>query len=142
VALRGQRKFDEAEQMYKKAAELDPKNCAVPYDMGVLYQDYKTTPDNANLREAQKFFGQFVSCPGKTDKRKVEDAQRRSKDIDETFVAIAEAKKAEEEMNRMKEEMERQQKQMEEQQKQQQQQQPPEKKEGGGEPSAEASPKK
>jgi tetratricopeptide (TPR) repeat protein len=124
VALRGQRKFDEAEQSYKKAKELDPKNCAVPYDLGVLYQDYKATADNSNLREAQKFFNEFVSC-GNADKNKVQDAQRRSKDIDETFVAIAEQKKAEEEMNRMKEEMEKQQKQMEEQQKQQQQQQPP-----------------
>jgi uncharacterized protein YoxC len=76
----------------------------------------------------------------------VEDAKRRSKDIDETFVAIAEAKKAEEEMNRMKEEMEKQQKQMEEQQKQQQQQQgaaqPGEKKEGEAPPPADATPKK
>jgi tetratricopeptide (TPR) repeat protein len=136
VAMRGQRKFDEAEQMYKKAAELDPKNCAVPYDLGVLYQDYKTTADNSNLKEAQKFFGQYVSC-GKTDKKKVEDAQRRSKDIDETFVAIAEQKKAEEEMNRMKEEMER-------QQKEQEKQQPPPAAAApaAGAPAAEATPKK
>jgi tetratricopeptide (TPR) repeat protein len=149
VALRGQRKFDEAEQMYKKALELDPKNCAVPYDMGVLYQDYKTNADNSNLRDAQKYFGQYVSCQGKTDTKKVEDAKRRSKDIDDTFVAIAEAKKAEEEMNKMKEEMEKQQKQMEEQQRQQQQQQgqqpaaqTPEKKDGAGAPAADATPKK
>ena len=119
VALRGQKKFDEAEQMYKKAAELDPKNCAVPYDLGVLYQDYKTAPDNSNLRDAQKYYNQYVSC-GKTIQVKVADAQRRSKDIDETFVAIEEAKKAEAEMNKMKEEMERQQKEMEKQQQQQQ----------------------
>ena len=124
VALRGQRKYDEAEQMYKKAQELDGKNCAIPYDLGVLYQDYKTTADNGNLREAQKYYGQFVSC-GKADQKKLQDAQQRSKDIDATFVAIEEAKKAEAEMNKMKEEMERQQKEMEKQQQQQQQQQAP-----------------
>ena len=146
VALRGQRKFDEAEQMYKKAAELDPKNCAVPYDLGVLYQDYKTSADNANLKDAQKFYNQFVSCGGRTDQKKVADAQQRSKDIDATFVAIEEAKKAEAEMNRMKEEMEKQQKQMEEQQKQQQGAQPAGgDKAGEGEkkaPEAETTPKK
>jgi tetratricopeptide (TPR) repeat protein len=146
VAMRGQRKFDEAEQMYKKALELDGKNCAVPYDLGLLYQDYKTTADNGNLRDAQKFFNSYISCPGKTDKSKIQDAQRRIKDIDETFVAIAEAKKAEEEMNRMKEEMERQQKEMEKQQQQQQQQQPAgntDKKDGAAPPpAAEATPKK
>jgi tetratricopeptide (TPR) repeat protein len=124
VALRGQRKFDEAEQSYKKAKELDPKNCAVPYDLGVLYQDYKATADNSNLRDAQKFFNEFVGCPN-ADKSKVQDAQRRSKDIDETFVAIAEQKKAEEEMNKMKEEMERQQKEQQKQMEEQQKQQPP-----------------
>jgi Tfp pilus assembly protein PilF len=120
VGLRGQRKFDEAEQMYKKAAELDPKSCAVPYDLGVLYQDYKVAADNSNLKEAQKFFSQYVSC-GKTDKSKVNDAQRRSKDIDETFAALEEQKKNEAEMKKMLEEQQRmeeqQKKQMEEQQK-------------------------
>jgi tetratricopeptide (TPR) repeat protein len=120
VALRGQRKFDEAETMYKKAAELDPKSCAVPYDLGVLYQDYKTAADNSNLNDAKKYFGQYASCGGKTDSKKVADAQQRIKDIEATFAALEEQKKNEAEMKKQMEEMERQQKQMEEQQKQQQ----------------------
>ena len=142
VALRGQRKFDEAEQMYKKASELDPKNCAVPYDLGVLYQDYKASADNSNLKDAQKFFGQYVSCGGHTDKVKVADAQRRSKDIDETFAALEEQKKNEAEMKKMQEEQDRMQKQMEEQQKAQQ---PPPAADAKKDPAAapaDASPKK
>jgi tetratricopeptide (TPR) repeat protein len=115
VALRGQKRFDEAERWYKKAGELDPKNCAVPYNLGLLYQDYKTEADNKNLREAQGFYRQYVGC-GKTDKRKVDDANRRIKEIDDTFIAIEQAKKMEEEAKKIQEEAE---KQMEEMKKQQ-----------------------
>jgi hypothetical protein len=85
-----------------------------------LYQDYKTAADNSNLNDAKKYFGQYASCGGKTDQKKVADAQQRIKDIDATFAALEEQKKNEAEMKKQMEEMERQQKQMEEQQKQQQ----------------------
>jgi adenylosuccinate synthase len=127
VALRGQRKIDEAEKWYKKAAEIDGKNCGVAYDMGLLYQDYKNDPNNQNRRQAQQFYNQYVSCAqgsGRGDKKKVEDAQRRVKDIDDEFAAIEQAKKMEAENKAMQEEMERQQKEMEKQQQQQQQQAP------------------
>ncbi len=143
VAYRGQKKVEEAEKMYKKAAELDPKNCAVPYNLGVLYQDYKNDASNQNLKEAQKYYGAYVSC-GKTDKRKVDDAQRRIKDIDDTFAALEQQKKMEAELKAQQEEMEKQQKQMEEQQKQQQQQAPQGEPAKGGDaaaPKAEAEPK-
>jgi tetratricopeptide (TPR) repeat protein len=123
VAMRGQKKFDEAEAMYKKALELDPRNCAVPYNLGVLYQDYKNDPSNNNLKEAQKFYNQYLGC-AKTNKRKADDAQRRIKDIDDTFAALEQQKKMEAELKAQQEEMERQQKEMEKQQQQQQQQAP------------------
>lgn len=121
VALRGEKKFDEAETYYKKALALDAKNCSIPYNLGLLYQDYKADPtgQNANLKQAQEFYRQYVNCQ-KSTPRKVEDANRRIKDIDETFVAIENAKKMEAETKAMQEEAEKQQKQMEEQMKAQQ----------------------
>ena len=118
VAQRGLKKIDEAEKSYQKAKSLDPKNCAVPYDLGLLYQDYKNMPDNSNLRDAQKFYNEFVSC-GRGDQKKVADAQRRIKDIDDTFAALEQQKKMEAELKAQQEEMEKQQKAMEAQQKEQ-----------------------
>jgi tetratricopeptide (TPR) repeat protein len=119
VALRGQKKVEEAEKYYQAAKKLDPKNCAVPYNLGVLYQDYKNLPDNSNLRDAQKFYNEYAQC-GRTDKTKLADAQRRIKDIDDTFAALEQQKKMEAEVKAQQEEMEKQQKAMEEQMKQQQ----------------------
>jgi superkiller protein 3 len=107
VALRGQKKIPEAEAAYKKAGQLDPKNCSIPYNLGLLYQDYIAKEENANLREAQEFYRQYQKC-GKTSPKKLEDATRRIKDIDDTFVAIAEAKKLEAEAAKIKEEADRQ----------------------------------
>jgi len=109
VAARGLKKFDDAEKWYRKAAELDAKNCAVPYNLGLLYQDYKTAEDNSNLKKAQEYFRTYSSC-GRSDKKKVEDAQRRIKDIDDTFAAIEEQKKMEAETKKMQEEADRMQK--------------------------------
>ncbi|HEX6835181.1 MAG TPA: hypothetical protein VF334_01345, partial [Polyangia bacterium] len=124
VASRGLKKIDDAESYYKKAADLDPHNCAVQYNLGVLYQDYKSDPANANLNQAKDFFSKFRSC-GNADQKKMADAERRMKDIDDTFAAIEQQKKMEAELKEQQAEMEKQQKQMEEQQKQQQQQQAP-----------------
>lgn len=116
VASRGLKKVDEAESWYKKASDLDPKNCAVQYNMGVLYQDYKSDANNANLNTAKDFFSKYRSC-GNADPKKVSDAERRMKDIDEVFAAIEQQKKMEAELKVQQEEMEKQQKAMEEQQK-------------------------
>jgi Tfp pilus assembly protein PilF len=127
VAQRGLKKIDEAESWYKKAAELDPHNCAVQYNMGVLYQDYKSDPANANLNTAKDLFSKFRAC-GSADPKKTADAERRMKDIDDTFAAIEQQKKMEAELKEQQAEMEKQQKAMEEQQKQQEEQM---KKQGG-----------
>ena len=119
VAARGQRRVDEAERYYKQAASLDKNNCAVPYNLGLLYQDYKSTPEDMKL--AQNYYRDYLRC-GRTDKTKVADSERRIKDIDDTFAAIEQQKKMEEETRKMQEEAERQMKQMQEQQKAQEQQ--------------------
>jgi tetratricopeptide (TPR) repeat protein len=127
VASRGLKKVDEAESWYKKAADIDSKNCAVQYNMGVLYQDYKNDPNNQNLNQAKGFFDKYRGCAN-ADPKKVADAERRMKDIDEVFAALEQQKKMEAELKVQQEQMEREQKEMEqkmkEQQQQQQQQQP------------------
>src|SRR6185312_234630 len=95
--------------------DLDPKSCAVQYNMGVLYQDYKSDPANANLNQAKDFFAKYRSC-GNSDPKKVADSERRMKDIDEVFAAIEQQKKMEAELKTQQEEMEKQQKAMQEQQ--------------------------
>lgn len=97
VALRGQRKVDEAEKFYKKAASLDPKNCSVSYNMGLLYQDYKNDPTNNNLKEASRYFTEFVNCAGggRGNDKKIAEARSRLKDIEEIFAALAQQKQME-----------------------------------------------
>jgi tetratricopeptide (TPR) repeat protein len=122
VALRGQRRIDEAEQWYAKAKTLNPKDCAIPYNLGILYQDYKASGE-ADLSKARTYFTEYASCKGALTFR-IQDAQRRIKDIDETFKALAEQKKIEEENRKLQEEMERQQKQQEQQKQQSDQKEP------------------
>lgn len=124
VALRGQKQFDQAEAQYKKAAQLDPKSCAVPYNLGLLYQDYKSSPDYSNLHQAQGFYRQYLQC-GNTMPSKVEDANRRIKDIDDTFAAIEQQKQAEAQMKAMEEQQKQQMEQMKKQQEEQQKNAPP-----------------
>lgn len=127
VALRGQRKADEAETWYNKAIQLqvDPKaeprieakKCGVLYNLGLLYQDYKNgTPEDMN--KGKDLFNKFLACE-RTDKEHIDDSRRRIKDIDDTFKALEEQKKLEEELKKAQAEMERQQKAMEEQMKKQ-----------------------
>lgn len=127
VALRGQRKSDDAEQWYNKAlqSQVDPKmeprleakKCGVLYNLGLLYQDYKNgSPEDMN--KGKDFFNKFMACE-KTDQEHITDSKRRIKDIDDTFKALEEQKKLEEELKKQVAEMEKQQKLMEEQQKQQ-----------------------
>ncbi|MFO0574584.1 MAG: tetratricopeptide repeat protein [Polyangia bacterium] len=130
VALRGQRKADEAEQWYNKATQLpaDPKDptveakkCGVLYNLGLLYQDYKgSTPEDMN--KGKDLFNKFLGCE-RRDQEHITDARRRIKDIDDTFKALEEQKKLEAEMKEQMKIMEQQQKLMEEQMKKQQEQQ-------------------
>lgn len=121
IALRGQRKNDEAESWYKKVLQIDAKYCGALYNLGLVYQDYKTgSPDDMN--KGKDFYNKYIACE-RTDKEHIEDARRRIKDIDDTFKALEEAKKLEEELKKQMAEMERMQKQQEEQMKKFQEQQ-------------------
>ena len=129
VALRGQRKNDEAESWYKKVLQIDAKYCGALYNLGLVYQDYKTgSPDDMN--KGKDFYNKYISCE-RTDKEHIEDARRRIKDIDDTFKALEEAKKLEEELKKQMAEMEKMQKAQEEQMKKFQEQQ---QQQGGGAP--------
>lgn len=121
VAMRGQRKIDEAENWYKKAIALDAKNCGVLYNLGLLYQDYKSGGTD-DMNKGKDFFNKFISCE-RGDKDHLDDAKRRIKDIDDTFKALEEQKKLEEELKKQQAEMEKMQKQQEEQMKKFQEQQ-------------------
>ena len=102
------------------------KNCAVQYNLGVLYQDYKSDPANANLQHGQGSLRQVSRLRRQPTRRRSADAERRIKDIDDTFAAIEEQKKMEAELKEQQDEMEKQQKAMEEQQKAQEAAQPEE----------------
>jgi hypothetical protein len=115
VALRGQRKIKEAEAQYNEAAKMDPRNCAVPYDLGLLYQDYMSGSEQ-ELRKAQTYYRDFSSrCSSTADKDKIQDADRRSKNIDETFKAMQEAKVLEAEAARIEAQQKAQEEQMKKQ---------------------------
>ena len=138
VALRGERKADEAEQWYNKALQvppdpkleprLDAKKCGVQYNLGLLYQDYKTgSPDDMN--KGKDFYNKYIACE-RGDKEHLDEAKRRIKDIDDTFKALEESKKLEAELKAQQAEMERMQKQQEEQMKKYEEEQ--KKQQGGG----------
>lgn len=113
VALRGQEKPAEAENWYNKALALDPKNCGVLYNLGLLYQDYKSgSPED--LKKGQDLYNKYLTC-GRSDPEHQGDAKRRIKDIDDTFKALEEQKKLEAELKAQQAEMERMQKIQEEQ---------------------------
>ncbi len=123
VALRGQRRVDEAEQWYAKAKALSPGACALSYNLGVLYQDYKSG-NEADQTKAKGLFQEFLKC-GQADPDKLKDGARRIKDIDDYFKALVEQKKLEEENRKLQEEAEKMMKQQQEQERLQQQQASP-----------------
>jgi tetratricopeptide (TPR) repeat protein len=125
VALRGQKKVDEAEQQYLAASKLDPSRPDAFFNLGLLYQEYKGS-DRPVLEQAQKYYREYLAkAGGATGKKAVE---KRIKDIDEMFVALAEAEKLQREAEELQRKAEEQQKKMEEEMKKMQEQ---EKAQGG-----------
>jgi tetratricopeptide (TPR) repeat protein len=116
VAYRGQKKIKEAQEQYEQAAKLDPRNCAVPYNLGLLYQDYMSGAEG-ELKKAQGYYREFASRCGGQDKDKIADADRRIKNIDETFRALAEAAELQREADRIQKQNEQQQKEQEKKEK-------------------------
>jgi tetratricopeptide (TPR) repeat protein len=119
VALRGNKKIDDAEAQYIAAQKLDPQNPSSYFNLGLLYQDYKDGQKPA-LQKAQDYYRQFLGkANGSTPDGLRRDAEKRIKDIDEIYVALAEAAKLQAEAEEMQRKAEEQQKQMEEQMKKQ-----------------------
>ncbi|HEY3356316.1 MAG TPA: tetratricopeptide repeat protein [Polyangia bacterium] len=119
VALRGEKKMDEAEALYKKIAAVDPKNPAVPFNLGLLYQDYKDSQE-PTLLKAKAFFSDFLARGGAADK--VTEAKRRIKNIDDIIAANKEAaalQRDAERLQKQQEEQDRKAKEDEERQKKQ-----------------------
>jgi len=119
VALRGNKKIDEAEAQYNAAQKLDSSNPSSYFNLGLLYQDYKGG-DKPMLQKAQEYYRQFLSkVNGNTPDSLRRDAEKRIKDIDEIYVALAEAEKLQKEAEEMQRKAEEQQKKMEEEMKKQ-----------------------
>jgi tetratricopeptide (TPR) repeat protein len=117
VALRGARKYEDAEAQYMAAQKVDPSRADSYFNLGLLYQDYKGS-ERPTLEKAQQYYRDYLGrASGATKLRR--DAEKRIKDIDELFVALAEAKKLQEEADRIQAQSEAQQKKMEEEMKRQ-----------------------
>jgi len=115
VALRGNRNFDGAEAEYNRARSMEPQRPEAYFNLGVLYQEYKAGSDKPMLQKAQTYYRDYL---GRTQSPKMKkDAEKRIKDIDDTFAALVEAEKMMKEAEEMQRKAEAQQKAMEEQMK-------------------------
>ncbi len=132
VAFRGNRKFDEAEQQYMTAQKLDSNRAESYFNLGLLYQEYKGS-DKPTLQKAQQHYRDFISRTRDSKMRNA--AEKRIKDIDEMFSALAEAAKMQAEAEELQRKAEQQQKEMEEKMKKQEEDE--KKKAGGASSSAE-----
>lgn len=92
VALRGLDNIEGAEAEYNGAREIDGQRPDAFFNLGLIYQDYKSgaIPD---LQKAKGFFGDFMSRASgrQAYARMVEQAQQRSKNIDDAVAALREA---------------------------------------------------
>jgi Tfp pilus assembly protein PilF len=117
VALRGNKKIDEAEAQYNAARGLDPSQGASYFNLGLLYQEYKDG-QKPSLQKAQDYYRQFLGhASNATSDSLKREAEKRIKDIDEIYVALAEAAKMQAEAEEMQRKAEEQQKKMEEEMK-------------------------
>jgi len=113
VALRGNKKVEEAEQTYLSATKLMPEDPRAYYNLGLLYQDYRGS-SKPELEKAQSYYRDFLAKSKQARKQAlVGAAKKRIRDIDEMFVALAEAEKLQREYEEMLRKAEEQQKQME-----------------------------
>ena len=117
VALRGNKKFDEAEAEYSRAKQMEPQRPEAYFNLGVLYQEYKGGSDKPMLQKAQGYYRDYLTRSQSPKMKK--DAEKRIKDIDDTFAALKEAEQMMKEAEEMSRKAEAQQKAMEEQMKKQ-----------------------
>jgi tetratricopeptide (TPR) repeat protein len=106
VALRGQRKYNDAETAFKKAQELKSADPRALYNLGILYHEHIGPATEAKseggfdrkpYEKAKDYFGKFVSqASGKKElDRYAADAKNRITNIDDYFKNIEEMKKLE-----------------------------------------------
>ncbi|MBI2894771.1 MAG: tetratricopeptide repeat protein [Deltaproteobacteria bacterium] len=92
VALRGLDQIEQAEAEYNGAREMDSGRPDSYFNLGLLYQDYKSgsIPD---FQRAKSYFGDFVSHASGRQAygSMVEQAQQRMRNIEETIQALREA---------------------------------------------------
>ena len=117
VALRGNKKFDEAEAEYNRARQMEPQRPEAYFNLGILYQEYKGGSDKPRLQKAQGYYRDYLTRSQSPKMKK--DAEKRIKDIDDTFAALKEAEQMMKEAEEMQRKAEAQQKAMEEQMKKQ-----------------------
>src|SRR6185312_13537165 len=80
VALRGNKKIDEAEKQYNDARGLDPSQGGSYFNLGLLYQEYKDG-QKPSLQKAQDYYRQFLSHASSTTGEGLQrEAQKRIKD--------------------------------------------------------------
>jgi tetratricopeptide (TPR) repeat protein len=96
VALRGLDQIEAAEAEYNGAREVDAQRPDAFFNLALIYQDYKngTIPD---MQKAKGYFGEFSSrASGRPAyARMIEQAQQRTKNIDDTVTALREAEQME-----------------------------------------------
>jgi tetratricopeptide (TPR) repeat protein len=107
VALRGLRKYPDAEKAFKKADSLAKNDPRALYNLGILYQEHiATAQEDFNKQPyetAKDYFRQFASRAGgsKGYAEAVADAKSRVTNIDQLFKDIEEMKKLEAEAKRL-----------------------------------------
>jgi tetratricopeptide (TPR) repeat protein len=95
VALRGQKKIDEAAQLYEEAMTLQPERGDAYYNMGLLWKDFKTNSDDPKTNKnaftkAKGFFNQFMGKQD-ADPAKREEAKDNIDACDKNIAALDQA---------------------------------------------------
>ncbi|MEZ4452378.1 MAG: tetratricopeptide repeat protein [Nannocystaceae bacterium] len=94
VAYRGQKKFKEADEAYREASKIDPKDPRPWYNLGILNQEHLATTGDIDEEGTKKYFNiakghydKFLSLANSnaTYKQRVLDVQDRLATIKETF---------------------------------------------------------
>ncbi|MBK8260925.1 MAG: tetratricopeptide repeat protein [Nannocystis sp.] len=94
VAQRGLKQFKEAEESYKEASKIDPKDPRPAYNLGILNQEHLATTSDVDEEGTKKFFNiakghynKFLELAGANAeyKQRVLDVKDRLVTIDETF---------------------------------------------------------
>ena len=124
VALRGARDIDGAEAKYMEAQKLDPARPDSYFNLGLLYQDYKST-EKPILEQAQSHYRSFLQrAKAPRYAMLAKEANQRIRDIDDIYKALEEAARLQAEAEALQREAEAEQKRMEAELKAQEQAKP------------------